>query len=113
MLKQMSDAVLLVNPRDGSILYTNEATEQMFEYGKGEMIGLPIKRLNEAYGYQEITSRIEHTIIQRGKWQIEIHHIKKDGTPFRCLAIFSIFTHPLHGEVWMGIYKNISERKKA
>ena len=114
MLEQMSDAVLLVNSHNGSILYTNAGAEKLFGYDKGEMLGLPIATINDP-SYRdplETADNILSILNKRGEWQGEIHNIKKNGTPVWCYAMVSIFTHPTLGEVWLSVHRDITERKQ-
>jgi signal transduction histidine kinase len=42
-----------------------------------------------------------------------VQNIRKDGTTFWCYASVSIFDHFRFGRVWVGIHKDITERKEA
>jgi len=114
MLEQMSEAILLVSTRDDTLLYTNAGAERLFGYGKGEMIDLPLAKLNDpSAGDQAATfAAIIDTLNQRGEWQGEIRNIKKDGTPIWSFSTISTFTHPVHGEVWLAVQRDITERKR-
>lgn len=113
ILEQMTEAVLLVNSHNGSILYTNAGAEKLFGYDKGEMLGLPIATINDP-SYKdplEATDNIISILNKRGEWQGEIRNINKNGTPVWCYTKISIFTHPEHGEVWLAVHRDITERK--
>lgn len=61
----------------------------------------------------EIAASINDILYRKGVWRGEIRNIKKDGATFWCSALVSAFTHSRYGEVWMSVYKDISERKPA
>lgn len=113
MLEQMSEAVFLINTTDASIIYANPGAERMFGYGRDELIGKPESILN-AYIIVDPslnTGQILDVLSRKGCWQGEIRSIKKDGSLFWCSTSASIFTHPLHGEVWMSVRNDITQLK--
>lgn len=115
MLEQMFDGVLLFNTQNKTIIYANVAGERMFGYSKNELLYKHISLLIAPtdQSLKETTLQLTQILEQKGTWQGEVQHIKKDGTLFWCSLSFSIFTHPLYGEVWMAIARDITERKKA
>lgn len=115
ILEQMSEAVLLINSHDGSIVYTNSGAERVFGYEKGEMIGLSMNQLGNISGdnVNETISEMTNILNQKGSWQGEASNAKKDGTAIWCSATLSTFTHPVYGEVWLGVYRDITEQKQA
>ncbi len=106
MLEQMSEAVLLVNAQDEAIVYANAGADAMFGYAKGGLLGQRLARLMAAD-----CSSFLRELAQKGSWRGEIEQIKRDGTSLWCSATFSIFTHPLYGEVWLAVYRDISQLK--
>ena len=42
-----------------------------------------------------------------------MHNIRKDGTTFWCNANVSTFYHHIHGQVWVAVHEDITERKRA
>lgn len=109
MLEQMSEGVLLISAQDGVILYTNAGTERSLGYEKGEMVGINIVRINDSYA----SNSVMHTLKQKGEWQGEIRNTRKDGAKIWCYATISTFTHPVHGEVWLAVQRNITEQKQS
>ncbi|TAL49463.1 MAG: PAS domain S-box protein, partial [Methylovulum sp.] len=114
MIAQMTEAVLLVHATDGVIVYTNPGAERMFGYGPGELAGkffsVLFARTDDST--EEITAAIGATLSQKGVWQGQTENITRDGKRFWCAASASVFTHPKHGEVWMIMNKDITERKR-
>ena len=113
MLEQMPEAILLVSMQDGTILYNNPSAEKLFEYDKGEMVGLSIATLNNPdwKNPPQTSADIVNILNQRGEWRGEIRNIKKDGTPIWCSSTATTFTDPVYGEVWLGVYRDITELK--
>ncbi|MDD3814524.1 MAG: ABC transporter substrate-binding protein, partial [Desulfocapsaceae bacterium] len=113
MLEQMSEGVLLFNTANHSILYANGGGERLFNYNKGELIGKYLPQLIAPSGQdlEETAKKIMSALGRIGNWQGEVRTIRKDGTPFWCLVTVSIFTHPVHGEVWMAVLRDITELK--
>ncbi|MDH5370013.1 MAG: ABC transporter substrate-binding protein, partial [Gammaproteobacteria bacterium] len=111
MLEQLSEGILLIDTNDESILYANSGSDKLFGYDKGEMFGLEISDLNDPTSdisknqYQDIIPVLN----QKGEWEGELHNIRKDGSTFICSTKISIFTHPVYGEVWLAIYRDITD----
>ena len=115
MLEKMSDAILLVSINNGSIIYTNASAERMFDYAKGEMIGLPIAKLHDPVENdpQKTSEAIKRILNGSGEWAGEVRNIKKDGTPIWCHSTISTFTHPVYGEVWLSVIRDITKNKNS
>jgi len=115
ILEQMSDGIILANTANGLIVYTNPMAERMFAYDKGELIGKSIAALNDPAEAdpQKTAAEITHILNEKGTWRGEVRNIKKDGTTIWCSSSVSTFTHPVHGEVSLGVLRDISERKEA
>ena len=114
ILEQMSEGVILTS-YDYSIVYANAGADRLFGYDNGEMIGLPMSQLYDPHDNdsQETANSIMRTLKHKGEWQGEIRNIKKDGIPIWCFTTVSTFTHPVYGEVWLGVQRDITENKNA
>ncbi|MBF0108514.1 MAG: ABC transporter substrate-binding protein [Magnetococcales bacterium] len=114
MLEQMSEGVCLIRAVDGVIVYTNAGFERLFAYESGEAVGLGIERT--CGGSDRETKRIHDEIrdhvFRKGTWKGEIHSAKKDGTLFWCSVSITTLTHAEHGEAWITVFKDITERKE-
>ena len=104
---------------DGVIIYTNRRFEQMFGYGQGELTGKHMSVLN-APGEQSpegvvegVVEEVIRSLQEKGVWYGEVHNIKKDGTRFWTRATVSTFEHSMHGNVWVAVQQDITERKQA
>jgi len=110
MLEQMSEAVMLINSHDETILYVNPGTNRLFGYDKDELLGRCLSQLDsESTNIPEISSVLAH----KGSWQGEICMQRKDVAVVWVSASLSTFTHPVHGEVWLASFSDITKRKQA
>ncbi|MEE8574436.1 MAG: PAS domain S-box protein, partial [Thermodesulfobacteriota bacterium] len=109
----MAEGVFLVRAADAKIVYANPMFENMFGYGKGELVGKDIAIVNAPTDKspEETVKEIVTILDKEGHWSGEIKNIKKDGTHFWCHANISAFNHPEHGTVWIAIHTDITERK--
>lgn len=115
MLEQLTEGIILIDSSNGSILYVNAGTELMFGYDKGDMIGLNIASINPPDDSDPNSKEksIFKDLHSKGSWEGEIRNLKKDGTSIWCSVNVSTFTHPVHGEVWLSVHRDISEAKEA
>ncbi|MBF0626979.1 MAG: transporter substrate-binding protein [Magnetococcales bacterium] len=115
MLEYMTEGVCLVRAPDGMIIYTNRGFEKIFGYERGEIIGQPIAITHAGtdQAIDRIVQEITTHLYRKGVWEGEVQNIKKDGTPFWGHISITTLTHAEFGEVWMGIYQDISVRKQA
>ena len=115
ILEQMSDAVFLISSHDGSLVYTNAGAENLYGYYPGEMIGLPVAALNDPANNdpQNTADELISILSTKGEWEGEIRNIKKDGTSIWCSATVSTFTHPVYGEVWLSVQRDITRHKQS
>ncbi|MDH5219365.1 MAG: PAS domain S-box protein, partial [Gammaproteobacteria bacterium] len=117
MLEKMSDAVILVDSQNGSIIFANSSAEKMFAYDKNELLGNSIASFNlSAEGDVDKTfTGIASHLRKRGEWQGEVHAEKRNGETICCEFDISTFTHPdpVYGEVWLWVASDITQRKTA
>ncbi len=115
MLEQLSEGILLVGTGDNVIIYANAGANSMFGYDKGEMNGLNISSLIDptVQDPNESSRKILSVLNQKGEWEGELQSLRKNGTTLLCAAKVTIFTHPVYGEVWLGVYRDITEKKIA
>ena len=115
MLEQLTEAVILISSENGSILYVNSGAENIFGYKKGDMVGLNISQINSVHEneHENSINEIINILNSKGKWEGEVKNIKEDGTSIWCWAAVSTFTHPVYGEVWLSVYRDITSNKVA
>jgi PAS domain S-box-containing protein len=114
IMMNMSEGIYLIRAKDGIIVYANPNFEKMFGYLPGELVGKHVSIVNapSKKNPEEIAKEITEILNKNGEWQGQIHNIKKDGTPFWCYAGVSSFRHHEHGDVWVAVHLDITERKK-
>jgi len=115
ILELMSEAVFIVRVEDKSVVYANAGAERMFSYSVGELLGLQITQFCQAPEGDSKTffDNVFSTLVRKGDWQGEILRNGKDGSGGNCSMSVFVFTHPIHGEVWLFVATDITERKKA
>ena len=115
MLEQMAGGVMLIGMRDRTILYANAGAGRIFGHDRSALIGAPLSSLDTATAEPHRTdiAIVAEILVRKGSWQGELLQRRGDGISIWCSASFSTFTHPLHGEVWLAVYGDITERKRA
>ncbi len=115
IVKNIAEAVYLVNANDLTIIFANLKMESMFGYGPGEMNGMHVSIINAPSGADpvQVAKEIEKTLIEVGTWRGEVRNIRKDGTPFWCQATISRFDHPELGAIYISLQLDITERKRT
>ncbi len=115
ILEQMQEGICLSRRSDGGIVYTSPVFDQMFGYGRGELIGKSIASTT-AFNEDELNAllaQIGESLQEQGHWKGEIRSVRKDGTRFWCGAYISAFDEAELGTVWLAICEDITERKVA
>ncbi|MDH5391788.1 MAG: transporter substrate-binding protein [Gammaproteobacteria bacterium] len=114
ILEQMSDGVLLISSSDSSIIYSNAGAERILGYAGGEMSGFLLSQIMaDNLENTQTSESIVKQLTQKGEWQGEISYAKKQGDAIWCFATVTTFTHPVYGEVWLAVNRDITEEKKS
>jgi len=114
--RNMTEGVCLVRAADSRIVYVNPEFERMFGYRPGELNGIQIGTLNYRYGSTadaEAAAGIAEELKRAGEATYEVLNRHKDGTPFWSRVHTSSFNHPEHGDVWVAVHEDVTERKRA
>lgn len=113
ILEQMSEAVFLINTTDEAIVYTNGGADRMFGFNKGELIGQHFSLIDASSdsSSQANAAEIVRILNQKGSWQGDCQYKGKDGARLWCSTSISTFTHPVNGEVWMAVHRDITQLK--
>jgi len=114
MMENVAEGINLVGLDDGIIKFANPKFENMFGYGKGEMIGKNVVILNAPVEKtpDSVKNDIVNMLKKTGHWQGEVRSVKKDGTIFWCYEKVTLFDHPEFGRVLVAVHTDITERKK-
>ncbi|MDP6635870.1 MAG: PAS domain S-box protein [Phycisphaerae bacterium] len=115
IMANMPGGVVLVRSSDGVIVYVNSKYEETYGYGPGELVGKHISIVNAPTDKspEQTAGEIIDALDRNGAWKGEVLNIRKDGTEFWSYASVSMFDHPEHGAVSVGINTDITERKQA
>ncbi len=112
VLDSMKEGVS-VSDENGTILYTNRAEDEIFGYGRGELVGKPVTVQNASAPDQN--ERVVREVIvelrKNGIWSGEFDNVKKDGTPFVTAARISaleIAGHPY----WVCVQEDVTAKKQ-
>ncbi|HYA13513.1 MAG TPA: PAS domain S-box protein [Syntrophales bacterium] len=115
IMANMSEGVILISISDGIIVYANPKFERMFGYDPEELKGKNVSIINAPTSKtpEEVAKEISTRLRDDGVWSGEVYNKKKDGTTFWCYSNVSTFKHPVHGDVWVSVHSDITERKRA
>ena len=115
ILDNLGEGVSLVRDRDGAIVYANPAFSRMFGYKPDELHGQPVAILNAPTGGhpEQLAAEIFKQLREVGVWRGEIQNRRKDGSVFHCRASVTGSQHPEHGEVWISMHQDITDRVRA
>ena len=114
VFNNMMEGVYLVRAADGTIASANSRFEQMFGYEPGELIGQHVSIVNAPTerSPEETAAEITAELRRNRVWLGEVQNVRKDGTVFWSHAVVATYTHPRHGEVWVSIHRDITDRKQ-
>ncbi len=115
IIRTMAEGVGMARCRDGVMVWGNPAVARMFGYGEGEAIGRPVSKLfaGTEGGAEQTAADIMRHLRESGSWSGEVRSVRKDGSEFWTRMNVLTAVHPEHGEVWVGIFEDITARKAA
>jgi PAS domain S-box-containing protein len=114
IIANLPEGVMLSRVSDDVIVHANPKFEAMFGYDPGELLGKRVSILN-APGEKSpaaTADEMHRTSQTSGVRSGELRNRRKDGSEFWSAASISRFAHPDHGEVWVSIQTDVSERKR-
>ncbi|MBS1656366.1 MAG: PAS domain S-box protein, partial [Bacteroidetes bacterium] len=112
LVDQTGDAIVSFG-RDTLILSWNKGAENMYGFSRDEVVGKSYPKVVRSNITPEEMNRTEKTLLEKGSWQGENIHYRKDGTSFYCLASATV-VRDKDGAVneCVMIVRDITERKK-
>ncbi|MBT4868317.1 MAG: ABC transporter substrate-binding protein [Planctomycetaceae bacterium] len=115
ILEQITEAVLLVDSSDGKIIYNNFGAENMFGFSRQELAGKLLAELvvTSTEAAESVPTDLEDVVFRKGVWKGDILIRNRDGGDLWCATTVSAFTHAEHGEVWMVVLNDITQRKQV
>ncbi len=106
-------AHVLVRDRDGRIMMWNTGDEQLFGWTREEALGKPSHELLKTR-FPRPLSEIEGELLRTGRWQGELVHTRRDGTP---VVVASHWVAQLDEtdqlETVLEVNNDITEKRKA
>lgn len=102
------------DPLNSRIIFVNKAFEKFTGYQAEEVIGRKPTFLHGPKTSQDVLNRINEKIGNHGSLREEFINYKKDGSPY--WAELDMAPFPTEGddfEYWVGINRDITQRKKA
>ena len=112
VLESMAEGVQIAR-EDRIILSTNPASDSIFGYTRGELLGQHVSVLNDPP--EEAAHITEHIIAElkaHGSRHGEVRNRKKDGTPFWTSAHVSTL-QKVGEKYWITVQQDITARKRA
>ena len=106
-LAKMGQAVALVSPTDGRLLYVNAACERLFGYGARGLADHHLSQVSAAParspGDRALT--IAYEMATAGVWSGDSEGVRADGSTFPCIvSLFEIDDAALGGRVWVAFF---------
>jgi two-component system, cell cycle sensor histidine kinase and response regulator CckA len=116
IVNKMAEGICLVRGSDGIVVYANPKLERMLGHMWGELQGKHLSTISvagDAASTADKESSAIEQLVARGESTYEVQLRKRDGDLLWCRASMSRLDHPEHGPVWVAVYEDISERKRA
>lgn len=102
------------NPLNSRIAFVNRSFEEFTGYKLNEVIGESPAFLHGPNTSSEVIEVLEAKILNHEQYRTEFLNYKKDGTPYWVELDMSPFPSDEEGfEYWVGINRDITERKKT
>lgn len=115
ILDNMKEGVSIVDSGRVRFLYTNPAFDALFGYARGELAGLPVKKLGAPpdKGWEETLKEIAALVEKTGYWSGRICNTKKDGSVLWTHVVRLGMEHPKFGPVCLSIHQDVTESSLA
>ena len=116
IVNKMAEGICLIRGADGILVYANPKFEHMLGYLWGELAGRHLSAVShqdEGAAGEEKAENLVQQLDRRGETTYEVRLKTKEGEPLWCRASMAKLDHPEHGLVWVAVYEDISERKRA
>ncbi len=113
--ERMGDGVALVDARNRTIVYANNAFSSMLGYEPGELDGqaLAVVSAPAEPTDHDVASEIVQAIARDEVWNGRIQNVRKDGSACWCWASVTELEHPDHGPLWVSVHNDISQVKRS
>ena len=112
-LLNITHEAIFVRDMDDKISFWNNGAEELYRWSKKEALGKTLQDLLQTK-YPEPLNEIKNKALNRGRWDGELIHTKRDGTTINVLSRWSLQKDNLDNPVgFMEVNIDITERKKA
>ncbi|HMI85060.1 MAG TPA: PAS domain S-box protein [Polyangiaceae bacterium] len=116
IVNKMAEGICLIHGAKGTLVYANPKLERMLGYLWGELQGKHLSSVSYVDHSASDAEKTENPLARleaRGEAIYELRLKTKDGDLLWCRASMSKLDHPEHGLVWVAVYEDVSERKRA
>ncbi|MFO0949231.1 MAG: PAS domain S-box protein [Planctomycetota bacterium] len=111
IVANVAEGIALIRARDERIVYANSTFEEMHGYEPGELYNAPIHTILEDSIAMENRRNHQRLTLQFATGQMR--SVRKDGRAIWCQVNVSGFEHSEHGDVLVGVFTDVTERKQA
>jgi PAS domain S-box-containing protein len=116
IVQSMSEGVCVERTSDGCTVYANPQFESMLGYDPGELDGRKSRIFQsvDALGRsRDLRHVVREQLSAQGRASHEATNLKKDGNSIVCRTTTCAIDHANHGEVWVAVAEDVTDRKKA
>jgi PAS domain S-box-containing protein len=106
-------ATVLVRAEDGMIVGADDAFDEMFGYGPGELRGRRLSAVtaSNAHTPGQRAAQILAALRDDGVHGQDLHGVRKDGTEFWSRANLVAFTEPEDGTLWIAVDTDLADEE--
>lgn len=110
-LESSADGVAITNPKNGTILYVNNAFEKMTGYSREEAVGATLHLLDSGKHDEAFYRELRAALARDGVWRGILMNRKKDGTLYYEECSFSPVREPDGGVInYVSVKRDITEK---
>lgn len=110
VLRTMSEGACAVRASDELIVFASPQFAKMMGYEPGELEGKHA-RLLLLPGDEAASAAVFAQVRERGCGTYDLRPVRKDGASLVCRAALSTVHLPGHGEVWVAVVEDVTERR--
>ncbi|MFQ6607324.1 MAG: PAS domain S-box protein [Fidelibacterota bacterium] len=109
LFENANDVILIIDPETEIILEANRLVEQIYGYGRNELVGMSIKELSHNIKLDQ--NYVDQLLSKGSIDNFETVHKKKDGTQINVLVNASFIEYEGR-KVILSLHRDITERKE-
>ncbi len=112
VMDQMTDAILLVEVADGTLLEVNESACLASGYNRAELIGMGVWQLSELISDAGAWVDLSRSLVERGNAVFETEHRRKDGS-LQPVEVSVRHIRSNGRDLLLAVVRDITERRRA